>query len=195
MAIGDIYQVNIVGRLHGQTTINTFHYAENQVGAGSAEAALLTLFNAGVVSELKNACSAEWELITTTAQQIRPLPPLLPVDDNTAAGPGAVAGESLPTSVAVVVTKRTGFAGRAFRGRCYFAGVPVSQEVDSQISTAALLLWGDVASEMSQTLADSTWNFSPIVYHRLSGTGTIIQNCLERQILRNQRRRQVGKGI
>lgn len=196
MAVNDIYQVNMVGRLHGQQTINVFHYIETTTPAGSAEAALAQGFGAGVASEVKNAASVEWELEKISVQQIRPLPPLLPVEDASAAGPGAVAGESLPTSVAAVVTKRTGLAGRAYRGRSYFAGVPQSQEVDSQLSSAALLLWQDVADQMAQPISVApSGAFDPIVYHRALGTGNVIVSGLARPVLRNQRRRQVGKGV
>lgn len=195
MAVNDIYQVNMVGKVHGQTTINTFHYIETATGAGSAEGTLATALNSGLVAAVKGAASNEWAFEKLVIQQIRPLPPLLAFEDPTAAGAGMQFAESLPSSVAVVVTKRTGLAGRANRGRCYFAGVAATHEVDSKLSTVGLGLWTLVATEMSDNIVSGAFTFDPIVYHRAAGSGTAILSAIARDILRNQRRRQVGKGV
>ena len=194
MAVNDIYQANIVGTVHGQMTVNTLHYQESITGSTNAVVALTAALQAGIIAALLDATSAEWNFDKLTVQKILPLPPLLGFEDDTNTGPGLVAGESLPSSVAVVCSKRTSLAGRAFRGRCYFAGVPASHEIDSQLTSAALILWQQVADDMAAPLSGGGFTFNPIVFHRDSGTGTVITSGVARQVLRNQRRRQVGKG-
>lgn len=195
MAVNDIFQINMIGQLHGQATVNTFHYRVSVQGTGDAEPVLLPAFHTAVGAKVKIACSNEWSLVRTTVQKIRPLPPRLALETVAGAGPGALFQESMPTSIAVVVSKRTILAGRAYRGRCYFAGISAAHEIDSQLTTAGALVWDDVATGMETSLIASGYTFVPVVFHRGDGTSTDIISSLVRLPFRNQRRRQVGKGI
>ena len=195
MAVGDVLQANIIGQLHGQTTVNTMHYVTNEVGATPDAQSLTLALEATLIPKIKAATSNEWSLVKTVVQKIRPLPPAIGYESTTLAGPGFLFTESLPTSVAVVVTKRTTLAERKYRGRCYFAGVSATHEIDSQVTTVGLGLWNDVAEVMESFQISGGYIGQPVVFHRAAGDWTPIDTCIARSVLRNQRRRQVGKGV
>lgn len=195
MAVNDVYQVTMRGSLHGQLILNTFHYRVTAVGAGDATTALLTAFKAGPWTQIKAALADEFSFDGNMAQRIRPLPPLVGVDDFTAVGAGNVPGGSLPTSMAVVISKKTALAGRKYRGRVYLAGVSTAHESDSTLNVGGVGLFLNVANAMDNSLVEGTHAFTPVVYHRGDGTTTDVTQCLVREILRNQRRRQVAKGV
>jgi len=195
MAVGDIHQVTVVQELHSQTVLNVFHYRITAVGVGNADANLLAAFLAGPWTQMKTALSDELEFVKNISQRILPSPPLVGVDDPTASGNGDVAGGSLPTSVAAVVTKRTANAGRRYRGRTFLAGVPISHEEDSKIANAFMGLYQNIASALDNILNQGAWLFQPVLLHRDDNTTTDINSCIARDVLRNQRRRQVGKGV
>jgi len=195
MAIGDIYQVTVSGTLHGQLTNSVLHYRETVSGGADGSVQLATAIDATLagVSFRANA-SSEWRYDFTVSQRIRPLPILLAVTVNLNAGAGQAGSNSLPSSVASVIRKRTALAGRKFRGRTYIPGVPSAVEVDSQLTAAGLTALQTLATQMAGTVGIGAWDFAPVIFHRATGTSTLITACVATAVLRNQRRRQIGKG-
>lgn len=192
MAVGDIYQAVIKQKLHGQTVLNVLHFRADTALNTAADLALQVATK--IVTPMRVVQSAELSHEGVTAQKIWPLPPELAVLDLSELDPGAVAGDSLPTSVAVTVTKKTAFAGRRYRGRMFIGGVPVTSEANSTLAGAVLAAWiaafaGLPASEWAAT------DWTPVLYHRDDHTYGIITNYEVRTNLHNQRRRQVGRGI
>jgi hypothetical protein len=195
MAIGDIYQVTVVGRLHGQTTNNVTHYKETQSGAGDPATKLAQQCDAFMLPAFKAFCSAEWEALYVQAQKIRPVPIELAVAVNINAGAGTGGANSLPSSVAAVIKRLTVFAGRRFRGRSYIPGVPSGFEADSKLTASGLSNLNSLSSDFWQPRAVAGFIWLPGVYHRANGTTTTVIDAIGTPILRNQRRRQPGKGV
>jgi len=195
MAIGDIYKVVMEGRLHGQTILNTLHYAVSIAGAGNEPSALTGLVETEIVVPLKIFWSMEYEYRRTVAQKINPLPVAAAYASNALAGFGGVAEDSLPTSVAATITKKTALAGQKYRGRIYVAGIPLSYEEESELTAAAQSVLQDVASQMALSLDDGTFQFVPLIWHTADSTFNYLTECEARVPLHNQRRRQVGKGV
>jgi len=196
MAVGDMYRVVINQTLHGQVINNVLHYRKTEEGFIDGGAlALAQRVDAVIVVAMKVQQSSELAHVNVLAQRIRPTPPLVPVLVNTNNGAGSVAGGSLPAADTVVITKRTPYAGRKFRGRVYVAGVPVTHEDNSTIAVAQLNNWQVLANTfaVNLTLDDDTW--TPVVYHRSNFTHDVIVAAQVRNILRSQRRRQIGKGV
>lgn len=196
MAIGDIYQVTVKALLHGQTILNVLHYLREDAGAGNGSEDLVTQFRANVEASWRDCCSNELVITGYLGQRIRPVPITSAYEVSGLALAGTVVQNSLPTSVAAVITKRTANAGRSYRGRMFMAGVPVTFEIDSQITGAAENLYNALAGDiMSGISHPSGAEFGPVLWRRSANLAQDLTQMIARVPLRNQRRRQVGRGI
>lgn len=196
MAVNDIFRVNVIQSLHGQTIINTLHYRQSTADADEANNAsgLANLVATNLVPVMKALQSAELSHTGVTAQKIWPLPVKVGFLNTTGAGPGGVAGDSLPTSVAVVISKTTQFAGRKYRGRAYIAGVPVSHESNSALAAGVIPNWLTLSAEMDNFYFVGTDTWQPTIWHKSTSTFDDVTTCFLKTFLRNQRRRQLGVG-
>jgi len=209
MAIGDQWRISIIGRVHGQRTMNSFYYSQVG-GAGLGGLALgLNLLNAVLASDwwdfYIDLHSNEWSAVEATTQQYlavankyTPQTPLY-VHDVTDEVGGFV-GDSLPTSVAFVVRRRTELAGRAGYGRIYLTGFPVTWEDDSLVDTADVNFSAAIVgllANINLDLVNAGITWSPR-HLGLSlpggGSANIIREWTYDSVLRNQRRRQIGRG-
>lgn len=127
-------------------------------------------------------------------QRFWPLPPTVPVANATAPGAGQAAVPSLPTEVAAVITKKTSFAGRKYRGRVYVGGIPNTGVANSQLVAAQMTNMNTLAAALGPALIQGGYTFLPIIWHKATKTNDTISACQARPIVRSQRRRQVGKG-
>lgn len=196
MAVGDIYSVIVRGRVHSQTTMNVFHYRVSIDGDADDADGLVAAFAANCQTEWLACCSDEWELTGYICQKIHPLPVLSAFTQEVAFSAGTVAGNSLPSSVAVVMTKRTNLGGRVGRGRTYMPGVPSSFEDNSEITDAGYATYLALANRLDNSLTSQIGgSYTPVIWHRTPRTSDSITQFIPRTTLRNQRRRQVGRGI
>lgn len=197
LAIGDIGQATIKQRLHGQTILNVLHYRISEFAPGSFGHTIQSLA-AGVATKfvpaMKAVQSQELTHEGVIAQKIRPLPPELAVVNTAFNGTGSVGVGSLPSSMSLVITKRTRFAGRKYRGRVFVAGLPTTSEDDSKLAAAVLANWEAVAVLFNDFVINGDVTWEPILWHRSSNTYDAIETAEVRTVLRNQRRRQVGVG-
>lgn len=196
MAVNDVFQVTVVGAIHAQTTLNVFHYRTSIAGTDTdILGAIANTFQTVTSNAWQNCTSDEFEIIGYAVQKILPLP-ISNAFTKFVSVVGLVAGDALPSSMAAVITKRTLLGGAANRGRTYLAGVPLSFEVNSTISNAGLTLiqaLGDKLDDNLVTAGNTT--LEPVILHRQTNTVTPIKSTLARVVLRNQRRRQVGRGF
>lgn len=195
MAISDIYQLTIVGQLHGQTILNVLHYQQSGGSALNTSQELVTEWRAFCEAHWLACCSNEYKIVGYICQRIRPLPVMAAYESGALNLSGTVAQNSLPTSMAAVLTKRTDIAGRSYRGRIYMAGVPATYEDDSEITGAASNVYGAVATDLVGPMTDpanNTW--AHVLWRRKVGQSQPITSVVVRATLRNQRRRQVGRG-
>lgn len=198
MAINDVYEVVAQQTLHAQRVQSVLHYREVDGPAGAGDLDLAAGFAANVVPVWRQVVSAELTYLETIVAKIFPLPRFAVVNSVANAGAGLVAGESQASSVSAVITKRTGLAGPAQRGRVYVAGIPVSFENDSQLNVGGLTAYQDLANELEAAIVSGLRTFAPVIWHRgppLMNLTTLVSDCLARAVLRNQRRRQIGVGI
>jgi hypothetical protein len=196
MPAGDIYTLTVIGEHHNQTVMNVFHY---RVQTGTIEddsAQIITAWRNNTETTWLNCFSEEYFISGYFCQRSWPKPVLQGFTLSTAFLPGTEPGNSLPTSVAVVLTKRTALGGRSGRGRTYLGGVPTAFEADSQLTGAAIQTYNLLCAKLDDTL--NTVNgttLHPIITDKLFATAKPITSYVTRSILRNQRRRQVGRGI
>lgn len=196
MAVNDIYRIGIKQTLHLQNILTILHYRQTaSADPPNDQLSIAERVATTIVPLMKAVQSSELWHDLVYSQKIWPLPPLVPTEQKTAPGAGGVAGGSLPTSVAVTITKRTQFAGRKYRGRAFIAGVPVTSESDSQLAQAQMAAWQQLADGMALTLQGFNENiYQPVLWHQGPKTWDAIVACSARTVLRNQRRRQIGKG-
>jgi hypothetical protein len=196
MAVGDVYRVVMEQGLHGQRILNVFHYVQSQGAGFFPQANVVDRFIAQVIPQFKGLQSSELVHVNVSGQRIFPRPPFVATVNTTGAGPGAVAGGSLPTSIAVTVTMRTQFAGQKYRGRVFIAGIPVTSELDSQLDGTPFQQWTTAMQTADNPLIDAAegLQFDSVVWHRSTQTYDLSNQWEARRIFRNQRRRQLGKG-
>lgn len=138
-----------------QIAINVFHYRVFQVGATAATMAqLVELASLQFGPLYKALMTAQATFQGIVGQRIHPLPPDEPVLSSAGAGAGTVAGDPLPLQTTGMITKKTGFAGRAFRGRVY---VPFPGEGSNDLDGSPTAIYlGDLQLLADQFKADIT---------------------------------------
>lgn len=134
----------------------------------------------GLAVACENAWSAVQDTILNNAQTfvqttVQDLALTVLPDEVSAAGFAGARGAALvPQSSCVVVTKRTGSVGRAFRGRAYISGGvsadldATGTEWDSGYATAVENAVDDVLDAMAGA---SPTGYTPVIYHRSAGQG------------------------
>lgn len=167
VTLGATYAMKIFTHCSGQLGLNVLHYRVGTLtGAAPAEAAVAEEFEdefAGVVIACLNT---EAVFLGVNIQQI--LPTLgLPVKSTLLTAVGGGAGVVLPKQVAGLITKRTDFGGRRYRGRMY---VPFPGESDNDATGVPTADYRTrlqaLAIKMISTLTVGTATFVPVVFQR-----------------------------
>lgn len=195
MDVNDIIQVTAYCSSGNQLSMNVLHYVtETKVGTGATHlevsARFDTLWNAAYIALLSS--NARYRGIGT--KKIVPFPATVEVFSGINADDGGVASDILPRQVCGVITKKTGLAGRAFRGRVY---IPFAAEDDNQVSgipevpyTARLATLANLFEDtVVAGVGGNTNSFAPVLFHRDGATYTPITECVARSIWGTQRRR------
>lgn len=124
---------------------------------------------------------------------------------------GASASIPTPTQVAMVITTRTGYAGRRKRGRHYIPGLTSDKiEQDGTITPAVAAVFQSACDAFIADTAGNKGNCTWVVWSKVNGEfrneageltsvseingATAITNCLVRTIPAVQRRRRIGVG-
>lgn len=200
--LNDVWQMTMVGKLHGQTTRNVFNYVvtDEPTVPIVTDVELDTLLTAMVASvwtgALQTFISDEFELQYLTMQRIKPIRYIAAIKSVGEAG--GVAGKSLPTECALVLKRLTELAGKTNRGRVYIAGIASENEADSaftinpdgvEMGKALSFLNDDLQIAADGVIRPIIWSAaSPTVINRFVVTA-------EMEVpVRAQRRRQLGVG-
>lgn len=197
--VGDVIEVIVRQELDAQTVLNTFHYVctgETDEGA-AALYELATTVNETIFSAIQTFQSENILFKGTSAQKIWPTRfiPSLSLDD---ANPtGSVTTESLPTTVAAVLRRRSFDASKHGRGRIFIAGLPITAVVGSQLTPTVYDEVNSVGVPLIQPITTGgAVEFIPVLYDRNAPGAVIpIQSAVADPILRVQRRREVGVGF
>lgn len=199
LAVGDIVEFRLIGRLHGQETVNVWHYRMTKAYVdGAATLNLLIGQFRGQVwnGALKPALSDEFTCTGIQAQRVYPTRnvPLLQTVNETGVG-GA---QSQPSGVAMVVRRLTDLAGRAYRGRIYLPGLPAGAELDSQLAPAYVATHQanlELTVTLGLNIAPDVGIALPVIWSAaVPARRTDVTRGVLDVILRYQRRREVGRG-
>lgn len=198
MAVNDKYEVVIKGRIEGSDTINVLHYnlVSDSVGTPTTALQVADAASLAFAAPLKAAATIAWSFVSVRAQRIRPLPLQVSAETFAGAGNGTIAGDNLPATVSLVLTKLTALAGRANRGRFYAPGIAELHSSGGLLNAAGVVAWDPVRLILDDSLITALGNgiLAPIVYHRLTGLGEDILSARLNPILGNQRKRRIGVG-
>jgi len=197
---GDLIQLQIVGKLHGQRIRTVLHYAfagDDHLDGEAALESLDAVFEDFVLTTFLAFQSVEYRCDYIFAQVIKPVryrPVVLTVEAN-----GTVEGSSCPSGVAAVVSRYGTPAGPQYQGRTYVAGVPVSSETDSKLIPAAVDLLDAIGAATAEPLLVGLGGNSavPLTSGNVTTPVSItyqVQQYLPREELHYQRRRAVGRG-
>lgn len=191
---GDLLEMVIFGRQDGQLTANVLHYDVFGTDATQSVATALEAFRLAHQPHWKGNLSVEWRWEACKGQRLLPLPRQDAVLNITGAGDAVQVGQAMPTEVTLVITKRTGNAGRRFRGRSYIPGIPITYVADSAITIPGLTGLQFIANAMLTAIPVGISTLFPVVYSRKFNLRTTVTSTLVRTTVRAQRRRQLGVG-
>lgn len=126
MAVGDLYELSLVGIQTGSEIVSTFKY-RTETAVGSKQDEMLALaeefLNTGIPS-IAAICSDSLAWHTIRVRDI--IDPINGIDRSVSAS-GAVTGDFMPKQVAALILWRTGFIGRSRQGRLYLPAVTEAQ--------------------------------------------------------------------
>lgn len=195
MPVGDVLRVVPSMFKTAQLGLNVLHYrisavtppeSSHQQIANELETAFAPLYKAVISSQ------ASW--LGLTVQRENPLPRTVLVGSTGLSGAGNLAGDPLPTQVAGILTFRTGFAGRAFRGRAYLP-FPTESVNDSQNQPttgyiiAAQALGAALIQPRTFINGAGQTTIVFVVFHRGNRTSTDVTTGIARGRWATQRRR------
>jgi len=167
-------EARIIGEIHGQETVNVFHFATNsQINdEGDLDNLLLQLAEALLdcaITTLLPAVTSDWRLVQCDAKRIYPATS----DPIIATAPSDSVGQRGPTSVSFacsLINKRTGNGGRTGRGRMFLPPAGEADITASILENDVLLLLAQfglcLAGKFLGSSASTTWRMG-VLSHKL----------------------------
>lgn len=207
MAVGDNFRLAFSGSLFTQSIVTVMHY-EQQTANTTADTDVKQLAKAwddAIVTDYVKACSqdAAWGMIEARSFPVPPTP--MVGFDLAVVQAGLEASPSMPNAVTVVLRKKTGFLGRAYRGRVYMPAVPQSFITDGLVNGAGQTAYNNAMAVLVagiQSADAGAPKFVPMImaYTRdVDGNITGVRKnpvttMVLDKIFRSQRRREIGVG-
>lgn len=194
LAIGDTIIVVVKGELFAQSVQSTFYM---RCTATSGTFTLLNLLN-GMVGSLLDAyvkcVSRDW-----TGQTLygRVVSPVKSRGEEVILGTpsGEVLQDSLPPSVAGVISRYTLLPGPGGRGRVFVPAVPETFNEEGRLSAAGVDAYEELAQIMQSVITPLAGNTFEAVLWKRPNLALPITDTVTQRVLRSQRRREIGVGI
>lgn len=180
-----LYRIAVEASNAGAIYVNIFHMSAI---TGSA-AAIGSGFNAQVATPYSYVLHSSVDIDQVVVTEIA-LGTQVTTQINIA---GTQTGDMLPPQMAAVLSWRTAFIGRGFRGRTYVFGQAEAAQAAGIITNPQLALLGSLASAI-RVAWPATVNGQLVLYHRVGSTSTDIISHIVRDVVYTQRRRTLGVG-
>lgn len=199
IALPDGIKVSMEFALNGELVVNVYHVAYANPIVAANLSFLTDLFRDWWNLEMRQNFNIGVALNRVTALDVSVEDGLVDVLDVSPPIAGTVAGSVSPNNVATVISKLTGFSGRSFRGRTYFAGIAAAEVVDNFISsTLAAAMLVDMQS-LSTQLQTNDYDLIVASYFangapRTEAVGTPVTAFAMDLRIDTQRRRLPGEG-
>lgn len=195
LVTGDVWQLRIACYTPNQASINTVNFRVTaHAGTGTQDTTAATYLDGIIAGPYKDILSDDAKYRGCSVWRLLPHPGTVPAFTTINDGAGGVAGEMMPTQVSGIISVRTEFAGRAFRGR-FYAAFPGegSNEVPGLPTNAYVAALQVLANTIFQSHtiggAPNTSTLKPILWHRGDETGTDITTAAAKQLWATQRKR------
>ena len=133
-AVNDLYQVNVMQGFEGIRVENVWNF-KCIAPSADVEIGLILVLLQCYIQHLMPGLSEKFVVENAVWKRIYPT---LSNEFVTAANPitiGGVTGDRLPSFNAAVLSLKTAFGGRSFRGRKYLAGLPEVNTTEDKIAT------------------------------------------------------------
>lgn len=206
LAVGNILSVILESRLNGQQILLTTHWRIKETGA-ALEVDMYETFDSlnntfnevdGWIALAAACMSQDTEILFVRYQEIYPDRRVNFGFDATNDF-GAVAEDSMPPNVALVITVRTDETGPAERGNKHIGGLPVTFVENGAPSGDAIVALGQLGDalvrEYVATVGGEDCVFEPILYRRDTPLSSpVVTNHILGQTSRTMHRRTVGLG-
>ena len=200
-AVGEIFQFTFASLYQGQTVENIIH-----MRARSALTPTPTQLTAVATSWLASQSAAQVVAVIYQPVRIKQMTPI--AFDEIIVAPGVPTGQfstgGVNTTLSVVITKRTGVAGKTHRGRLYLGGYPANWGTDFVNVAPGPTVLGTLAGDWLAKFGDSGTDptCAAGVYSRTIGGSFPFTLPGWQQITKfdpqllvgNQRRRRIGVG-
>lgn len=197
LASNQVWQTRAYTVKNNQTAVNVRHWKVFTVtGSSVTDVDFAAAFEAQIAPHYKAlmAQAATWAGLDV--QKIDPLPLSVPLFGNTIGGSGSITGDAMPAQVCGLLSLRTNFGGKKFRGRIYLpfpgedssgtGGIPLPAYL-----AAAAVLKDDYITNLTIVGAAGSATLVPQIWHRLTRTSTDVVGGVVKGGWATQRRRGV----
>ena len=135
MAVGDVYQLTIVGNISGQICNNVLHFRETSADdSGFASSALVFGWQLNCAADYLTPLSNDFTIVGYYARRVHPTPGVpfsfIPSSNNVGGEDGTVGA----TTAAAIITLYSGLHSRSGRGRIYMPGIPETLTQDGLLT-------------------------------------------------------------
>lgn len=206
VALFDILELRILGRMNNQRLMNVLHYRLERVGASVLDGIeVISKMNeklmspvGGVIEVLRGMSNPAWSYEGCVYQWIHPNR-YVSVRINDGAGAGLLAGVALPQNVASVLTKRSQFGSRHGIGSIHLGGMGAGDVTNGLLTVTRISKSVELADvltvsvDMSDLVADA--EMEPIILNKAAPADSYdFHDITIQNTVRVQRRRTVGLG-
>lgn len=198
MAAGDIYRLSMVGDYSAtEVSVVTAHVRFKSPGATPDGAS--ALFKANLLDVLKTyvAPTYNWRYINWLSANLTPPRSGSYTTGFPVAGTQSSSGDPVPYTCAVVVSLRTNYAGRSYRGRMYLPGLTEGQSAGGRVGQTQVNAWQTVFEDLLANCggAGSNPDYEWGVWSRSLSVFTPYLSAIVREVPGTIRRRRQGVGI
>jgi hypothetical protein len=131
-AVGDAYEVRVVGRIDGQVTNNVFHF-KVATPIDDIELRIIVALATCFVDHLKPILSSSFQIENIVWKQVAPVLGVEHIYTGPDFGPCNGNAAALPSYASVVLSLRTLQGGKSHRGRKYIPGIPENATTNSTL--------------------------------------------------------------
>lgn len=178
-----------------QVAVNVMHWKVTALAIGMSDQEAVNSLDALVAPQYIGCLSANATYYGSQLSVVYPGPREDVVQTSSSLSVGSQSGDDMPSQTCGIITKRSGTAGRANRGRFYVAfpteacnsaaGIPESAYITSMGALTTI-----ICASQSITNGVGTCTLVPVIFHRLSpSTPTTITNGRVNAKWATQRRR------
>lgn len=196
MATNDIWRLSLIGSHSGtELAVITMHIKMKTANGTFAGAALYLKTNLLDLLKTKQSNTFRWDEIRGLT--VNTTPPMADLYNTGFPLTGTVVTEEPPHQVAVVVSTKTLYAGRSYRGRNYLPALPEASFtaglVESTTGNALQTYYDDLVAALgnSGSNADYMW----VVWSEKLQAANGIVDTIVRDVPGVVRRRRVGVGV